>query len=172
VNISITTAHPSEAGVLTEIAFAAKRHWGYPEHWLAQWQALLTVTPESVATHETFAAREGDRILGFGAIARDGDLLWLKDLWVSPAEMGRGIGRALFRRAQQRAWALGFATFEIEADPHAAGFYQRMGAVSIGMRASQIDGQVRELPLFRCGSLGSAAIEGVGAGDEKMGDDG
>jgi hypothetical protein len=52
--MNITISLPSEAAALTEIAFAAKRHWGYPEHWIAHWRSILTVTPEFVATHETY----------------------------------------------------------------------------------------------------------------------
>ena len=148
--MNIAVAHPSEADTLTEIAFAAKRHWGYPEHWIAHWQSLLTITPESIASHETFAARTGERIVGFAALARDGDVLWLKDCWVLPAEMGRGVGRALFRHAQQRARALGFATFEVESDPYAAGFYVRMGAEQIRTHVTRLEGHPRELPVFRC----------------------
>lgn len=33
----IVTADPQHAGVLTEIAIAAKRHWNYPETWIQFW---------------------------------------------------------------------------------------------------------------------------------------
>ena len=148
--VNITIAHPSEAGVLTEIAFAAKRHWGYPEHWIAQWSSLLTVTPDFVATHSTYAARDDQRILGFSALAQSADILFLEHLWVLPPASARGVGRALFRRAQQRARDLGFASFEIESDPHAAGFYEHMGAERIGTNTTFLDGKPRELPIFRC----------------------
>jgi GNAT superfamily N-acetyltransferase len=148
--MNISVAHPAEAAVLTEIAFAAKRHWGYPERWIAQWHALLTITPASIAENETFAARLGGRTLGFAALKLDGEILVLNDLWVVPAEMGRGIGRALFRDAQQRARARGFATFEIESDPHAAGFYERMGAEYLRTHTTLIEGLPRELPVFVC----------------------
>lgn len=150
--MKITKAIPSEAHRLTEIAFAAKRHWGYPEAWIAHWRPVLTITPEFVATHETYAARmeaEG-RIVGFSAFAHQGGVLRLEDLWVWPGEIGRGIGRALFHDAQQRARALGFETFEIESDPHAAGFYARMGAERIGTHTTLLEEQPRELPVFRC----------------------
>ena len=150
MNISI--AHPSEAESLTEIAFAAKRHWNYPEHWMAQWQALLTITPASMVANETFAARVEQRIVGFASLKVEGDVLLLSDLWVLPAEMGRGVGRALFRHAQQRAKARGFTTFEMESDPHAAGFYKRMGAEQVRTHTTLMDGQPRELPVFRCGT--------------------
>jgi GNAT superfamily N-acetyltransferase len=146
----ITPAHPSEAGTLTGIAFAAKRHWGYPEHWIAHWRTSLTVTPESMTANETFAARIEQRIIGFGALKLDGGVLLLSDLWVLPAEMDRGVGRALFLHAQQRARARGFAAFELESDPHAASFYEHMGAELVRTHITLLDGQPRELPVYRC----------------------
>ena len=143
-------AHPSEAEDLTAIAFAAKRHLGYPERWIELWRPLLTVTPAFITAHETFVAREGDRIVGFAALSREVGMLFLEDLWVLPGEMGRGIGRALFRRAQQRARVLGFETIEIEADPNATEFYERMGATRVGTNSTMLDGRRRELPIFRC----------------------
>jgi len=38
---SIRPAALADAGALTVIAQAAKRHWGYPEPWLAAWAAAL-----------------------------------------------------------------------------------------------------------------------------------
>ena len=148
--MNITIARPSEADALTEIAFAAKRHWGYPEHWIAHWCSLLTVTPDFIATHATYAARDGQSILGFTALAQSAGILCLEHLWVLPSAAGRGVGRALFHQAQQRARDLGFDTFEIESDPHAAGFYERMGGERIGTNTTLLDGQPRELPIFRC----------------------
>ena len=147
--MEITPALPSEAQALTSIAFAAKRHWGYPERWIAHWAAMLTITPATMARQEIYAAREDDRILGFAALGCEGDILRLEHLWVLPAEMRRGVGRALFHHAQERARHMGFATFEIESDPHATGFYERMGAEQIRTNTTVLEGQVRELPVFR-----------------------
>jgi GNAT superfamily N-acetyltransferase len=62
--------------------------------------------------------------------------------------MGRGFGRALFEHAVEQARALGLASFEIEADPNAEGFYLHMGAKRIGTNVSEMDGARRELPLL------------------------
>jgi hypothetical protein len=62
--------------------------------------------------------------------------------------MGRGFGRALFRRVGEQAKALGLAAFEIEADPNAEAFYLHMGAKRVGTRVSKIEGARRELPLL------------------------
>lgn len=148
--MNITMAHPFEAETLTKIAFAAKRHWGYPEHWLERWRSDLALSPNFISTHATVAARSGQGILGFAALVKKGDILWLEHLWVLPAAMGRGVGRALFREIQRRAQFLGFSTFELESDPHAAGFYERMGAEFVRFHTASLEGQPRELPVYRC----------------------
>ena len=50
MDLHIRRAKPAEAEVLTEIAHAAKRHWGYPENWIEHWKNDLTITPEFPAT--------------------------------------------------------------------------------------------------------------------------
>jgi GNAT superfamily N-acetyltransferase len=145
--MQIVRAKPENADALTEIAFAAKRHWGYPERWIQNWSDSLTVTPELVLRNPTFSARENGRALGFYSLTT-GPRPDLNHLWVVPSAMGRGVGRALFEHAVEQAKELGFATFEIEADPNAEPFYLHMGAKRIGTKATEIEGQRRELPLL------------------------
>lgn len=146
----ITTAHPAEAHTLTEIAFAAKRSWGYPDQAIVAWRSSLTITSDAIEANEFFAARMGGRIVGFGALKLDGNTLLLDHLWVLPSEMGRGVGRALFRYARERAQSRRFSTFEFESDPHASGFYERMGAEHVRTHTVLLEGTPRELPVFRC----------------------
>jgi GNAT superfamily N-acetyltransferase len=40
---------------------------------------------------------------------------------------GEGIGRALFHRALRRGRSPGAKILEVEFDPHAPGFYEKMG---------------------------------------------
>ena len=149
----VSPAKPGDAPALTAIARAAKRHWGYPAAWLEEWEPLLRVTPEFLAATETFAAWPADggagEILGWAAltVADDGDA-WLEHLWVRPAAMGRGVGRLLFEHAAARARARGFARLRIESDPHAASFYERMGARRTGTVKSSVQGVPRDLPLL------------------------
>ena len=146
--MQIVRAKREDAAVLTEIAFAAKRHWKYPESWIENWHELLTIKPEFIASHETYAALVGGRTVGFYALAGTDDKLNLLHLWVLPNEMGRGIGRALFIHAVARTRALGFENLEIESDPNAEGFYKLMGAHRIGASIKEVEGQRRELPIL------------------------
>lgn len=146
--MQIRRAKPDEAATLTEIAFAAKRHWGYPEQWIEGWRHLLTLQPCFIAEHETYTACIGDQAVGFYALKPGLNRVHLDHLWVLPGAMRRGIGQALFEHAIGRARALGFPTMEIESDPNAAGFYLRMGAHQTGATMTELDGRLRELPVL------------------------
>ena len=146
--MEIVPAKPDDAAVLTEIAFAAKRHWGYPERWLESWREALTLKPEFIAGHETYVAVVGDKAVGFYALGRKGDRLDLLHMWVLPGWMGRGVGRLLFLHALERTKALGFRGLEIESDPNAEGFYLRLGAHRVGVNVHRVEQRQRELPVL------------------------
>ena len=146
--MEIRRAKPGDAGALSRVAFAAKRYWGYPEHWIERWRESLTITPEFVGRNEVYAATLNEEILGFYALVGEGREVQLEHLWVSPESMGAGVGRLLFDHAASRAASLGAEILRIEADPNAEGFYRRMGARRVGETSYPIDNQRRVLPLL------------------------
>jgi GNAT superfamily N-acetyltransferase len=146
--VQIIRAEPTDAPSLSAIAFAAKSHWGYPAHWLERWRHQLTISPEFIATNETFVARIDRRIVGFSALVAADAGMSLEHLWVLPEEMGQGVGRRLFTYAVARATARGASCLTIESDPNAEAFYRHLDAVRVGAVATEIDGQRRELPLL------------------------
>jgi len=40
-NITLFQADTSDAPFLTQISFASKRHWQYPEEWIEKWREVL-----------------------------------------------------------------------------------------------------------------------------------
>jgi GNAT superfamily N-acetyltransferase len=144
----ITRARPEEAATLTAIAHAAKRHWGYPEAWIARWTDTLTLTPGYVEAHPTFVARVGEESVGFHALVLQEGEAQIDHLWVLPAAMGRGIGRALFEQAQACARQHGARRLWVESDPHAGDFYRHLGLTVFGQHPAPMDGQPRFLPLL------------------------
>src|SRR5258705_11031672 len=117
----IVRAKPEDTAILTHIAVAAKRHWGYPETWMESWRGLLTIRPEFIASYEIYSAVIDGQSVGFYGLCCRGGKLHLEHLWVLPAAMRGGVGRALFAHACERARALGFHSLEIESDPNAEG---------------------------------------------------
>jgi GNAT superfamily N-acetyltransferase len=146
--MNIRRARPEDAATLTEIAFAAKGHWGYPQQWIQGWKDILTIRPESIASHETYTACMDGEAIGFYCLVRQLDRMSLEHLWVLPKAMGNGVGRALFSHAIERAKVLGVGAIEIESDPNAEKFYEKMGARRIDTKIAELEGQARTLPVL------------------------
>ncbi len=146
--VDVRRATPEDAEALTRVAFAGKRHWGYPKRWIQQWTESLTITPEFVRNNEVHAAVEDERAVGFYALVGEGHRIELEHLWISPEYIGKGVGRLLFEHVLLKAASLGAETVQLEADPNAEGFYRRMGAERVGENVYEIEGQRRVLPVM------------------------
>jgi GNAT superfamily N-acetyltransferase len=146
--ISIRRAQPHEADILSQIAIAAKSHWGYPEHWMQDWIPQLTFGPSYFEEHESWTLELDGAPIAFHTLQdRDGKA-WIENLWVLPAYIGKGLGKRLFQHALGLARQRGYSILQLESDPHAVGFYQKMGMRKIGQRQYELDGQPRILPLM------------------------
>ena len=144
--MEIRRASSDEAAALTQIAHDAKRHWGYPEHWLTHWQDDLTISPEFVAANQVYVAESEGEPVGFYALIIRKEKAELDHLWVAPAHIGTGVGKQMFLHAMQYAARRNISEVEILSDPNAEGFYRKQGAHRIGEAVSEIDGQPRVLP--------------------------
>jgi GNAT superfamily N-acetyltransferase len=147
--VIIRRSSPEEATTLTQIALDAKRHWGYPEHWIKHWESDLTISSDFIRDNYVYVAEEDGEIRGFYALCLAGSKAELEHMWVKPDCIGTGLGKELFLDAMERAAALDVSDVEITSDPNAAGFYRRMGAEQIGETDASIDGQTRTLPRMK-----------------------
>ncbi len=149
MNVQIRRATADESDKLTAIAHAAKRHWNYPEKWIEQWRADLTITPDFIAGNEVYVAVVDGEIAGCCALVVSESLAELEHMWIDPRQMGKGLGRALFEYTTRRARQLGLTELELSADPNAEGFYERLGAKRIGEVQADVDGKHRVLPRMK-----------------------
>ena len=136
---------------LSEVALAAKAHWGYPQAWLDVWREELTLTPEKLEAWRVTVAEVGGRIVGFAALGpatADRSLAELEHLWVDPESMGLGVGRRLMAAVVEQLRTLDVAGLEILSDPNAVGFYERLGARREGSVTGELLGQPRVLPRY------------------------
>jgi len=145
----IRPAAETEASVLTKVALDAKRYWGYPEHWIKHLESDLTISSDFILDNHVYVAEEDGQIQGFYALIVSGDRAELDHMWVAPACIGTGVGKALFLDAMERAAALKVLAVEISADPNAAGFYRRMGATDVGETDASFDRVTRKLPRLK-----------------------
>ncbi|SDG33611.1 N-acetylglutamate synthase, GNAT family [Lentzea fradiae] len=146
--VTLRRARPDEAGVLSAVAQAAKAHWGYDEAFLESVREELTLTAADVESRRVVVAVLDGEVVGFYSLDGAPPHGELGNLWVRPDRIGTGLGRVLWEHALAEADAAGFERLDVEADPHAEGFYLRMGAERIGGTPSgSIPGRV--LPLLR-----------------------
>ena len=148
MTLKIRRAGVEEVEALTHIAIAAKSYWNYPEHWMEIWTPQLTFSPEYLKENESWVIVDRDQQIGFYTLQDKNGNAWIENLWVLPEYIGRGIGKQLFVHALELARQRGYKTLQLEADPNAFGFYEKMGMYKIGERQSEVDGQPRILPIM------------------------
>lgn len=137
MRVRIRSAKQEDASVLSDIALAAKRHWGYPDEWLAKWTNVLRITPDFIAQNPVWVASDGPEILGFLGLSVSGADAEIEHLWVLPPHINHGVGRKLLEHALRYCRQQGVRQLRIESDPHAKGFYERFGARQIGETESE-----------------------------------
>lgn len=142
----IRRALPDEADALTVLCRTAKRHWGYPPEWMDVWAVQLQVSAQDIAEQFIYVGEDAGTRVGFYGLRRDEHGWHLEHLWIEPAHMGRGHGRALFGAAVAMARRLGARELHIKADPNAEPFYCKMGAVRCELEVYELLGTRREVP--------------------------
>lgn len=146
--IALRIATAADCAALTEIALAAKAFWQYSDADMQRFAPALTVTESLINDWESGVLEEADDIAGFYLLdcrAAEAELMLL---YVAPLAMGKGYGRALFRAAAASARRQRYAHLDIAIDPHAEGFYQRMGARQVGW-CRALWNSAEELPRYR-----------------------
>ncbi len=141
MKITIRRARDNDAPELSTLAKGSKAHWGYTNAQMQAWQVDLTITPEKIASTQTFLAQADGITAGFYSMLTGPDIWQLEHFWISPEAMGQGIGKALFSHAVSIARQGGAKAIAIDADPNAEAFYIKCGAVRVGFKDTPIPGQ-------------------------------
>src|SRR5689334_23191370 len=87
------------ADALSRLAYMSKQHWGYPAEWMDVWRPSLTITPRMILQNEVFTAVASEGPIGFYLLSRHDSEATLDHLWIDPARLRQGLGRALFEHA-------------------------------------------------------------------------
>lgn len=134
----IRQAVPTDAGCLTEIAFSSKAYWGYDQAFMDACRAELTVMEEHIREKLYVVAEMEGEITGFYSLVIEGKEAELSNLFISPASIGKGIGKALWTHMINTAQRHQLVRVIIHSDPHAEEFYRKMGAHRCGEVASSV----------------------------------
>lgn len=148
--VYLRAAKPEEADCLSGLAMRSKAYWGYSPEFMESCRAELVVSPERMRSGELryWVVEKEAGVAGFYGLARLSDSEFeLEALFVEPAQIGRGFGRALMQHALAAVAAEGGRTLIVQGDPNAERFYRAAGGEPAGARESgSIPG--RYLPLF------------------------
>jgi GNAT superfamily N-acetyltransferase len=158
MKLIIRKATPEESDELTDISFASKRFWNYPENYFKIWRDELTITAEYIRENIVNVAECGGEILGYYSIVKiENDFLagkvlvskgyWLEHIFIKPNFIGWGIGSELIRHLRKTCTKLGVKKVYVFSDPNAKGFYDKVGAEYIKESPSSIEG--RTVSLFQ-----------------------
>lgn len=122
-DVSIEAAGPGDLEALEALALRSKAHWGYDDAFLASCVGELRLPATALVDDIVLVARHKRHTCGFIRMGRD-DPGEIEALFVAPEAIGGGIGRKLFHSALACSNA---ARLIVVSDPHAEGFYRRLG---------------------------------------------
>lgn len=146
--IRLRPAHPEEAPELTRLCLRSKAVWGYDQAFMEACRDELTISARDFGQSAICVAVNEQKIIGMAQVCAQGDDAQLQKLFIDPAAMRTGAGRNLFAWCVSETRNLQALRLWIEADPDAAAFYRKMGAVNDGTVPSEsIPGRV--LPRLR-----------------------
>jgi GNAT superfamily N-acetyltransferase len=143
-SLKIRDAAATEATTLEALQRRSSDIW-------EQYREQLAANPDAIAVPQSFidngwvrvAVRAGGAPIGFSVVVpSSGEAYELDGLFVEPAELRRGVGRALVEDAAGRATAAGAARLEVTAGP-AQLFYERLGFRVTGAAKTRFGPAVR-----------------------------
>jgi predicted GNAT family N-acyltransferase len=144
--IVVRKALVGEAAVLRSICLQSKRSWGYSDEFMTRFSEQTIMDANSISTDYVVVACQGETVIGWLRMLTNRAPMILDDLWVLPTVFGKGVGRLLFTEAISLAKELGQTEFELDSDPNAQGFYERMGCMKVGETFSSMG---RYVPRMR-----------------------
>ena len=124
-----------ELPALSELCLRSKAVWGYDAAFIEACRAELSFAPSDLVSSRIAVAAQ-ESVLGVAQVRMVGRDADLQKLFVEPAALRGGVGKALFDWAIDAAREMGASRMIIEADPDAAPFYRRLGARDVGLAPS------------------------------------
>lgn len=143
----IRRARREDANELSQLSFRSKAFWGYSDEFMEACRDDLTVSPKYIESSPVYVAEINGKIVGFYGLVCSQNKAELRDLFVEPKMIGKGVGKQLWKHMIKTARELQVQKVFIHSDPHAEEFYKAMGAKRIGEVISSVFPN-RKLPLL------------------------
>jgi GNAT superfamily N-acetyltransferase len=126
--VLIRNAWLAEQSSLTDLQRRASMHWeAYREQLVAHPDAV-ELPVHQIQAGLVRVAEVGTEVVGFAVLLEpERGACELDGLFVEPAHMGAGVGRALVEDAMRIARGRGATAIEVVANPEAVAFYHRLG---------------------------------------------
>lgn len=132
---------------LSELSFRAKAHWGYSAELMESWRNDLTISPEYFQTHKVVTAYIDEQLVAYYAYCElEASIVLLDNIFVEPAFIGKGIGKALMEHLKKQMLLSGVGLIKLYSEPHAEQFYANLGFVVVGQKTTLI--KDRFLPIM------------------------
>ncbi|MEL7525885.1 MAG: GNAT family N-acetyltransferase [Pseudomonadota bacterium] len=137
--LKLRPAAPADAPALTGILHRAKASWGYPDDKMADFMDAWGIRETTIRSIQiTVAEEQGLPIAFLGVVQEDAETLLVDFLFVDPEMHGKGIGGLLLKRAEDVARQMRLTRLRLEADTHAAGFYEKHGFQTYDTRPGEM----------------------------------
>ncbi len=137
-SFSIRLANKIEGDLLTDLALRSKSYWKYSEDYLLKCRPALLVDEDYISSWPVFVLMINGVVAGFTSLKTIKGENRLDNLWIDLPYIGKGYGKMLLFHAIEEAKKLGWDEFYLAADPGAQSFYEKFGAVKVGMVQSRI----------------------------------
>lgn len=111
---------------------SVQQTWRYSDEFMAWNLEDITIEPAQISEMITNVIEVGGRVAGVYVLRGEAPVMELSRMMIEPEMTRRGLGRLLWDHAVETARQQGVRVLTIDSDPNAEGFYQRMGAVTIG----------------------------------------
>lgn len=117
---------------------ASKAYWGYDIQQMEVWKEELTISPSYIQENQVFSLWSNGKIIGFYSYFEQEDHIKLDNLFLLPAFIGKGLGYWMMEDFLKRVASIPKDKIVLDADPHAEGFYLKLGFQTISWLPSSI----------------------------------
>lgn len=147
--LNFELASSDDSSLLTDTAFKSKRKWNYTEEQMALWTNELTITERYIKENHVFKILDKTNYLGFFSLVIKDKYIEIDHFWLLPENIQKGYGSITFDFIQQTAQRLNYNILRVFSEPHANGFYSKMGGKIVQSKESKVKGRFLDVYEFK-----------------------